>query len=88
MRLSGESEGHFPWQGAGLQAKELNRAAYTVEQPLDEGDYKTGFLEASKHRLPKHLKLHVNAEHVNSWWLRERKKDLKHTQSPPELCAS
>lgn len=41
MRLSEESEGHFPWQGAGWQAKELNRAAYTVEQPLDEGDYKT-----------------------------------------------
>ena len=56
---------------------QLNRAAYTAEPPLDAGDYKTWLVQVSKRRLPKHLKLCVNAEHVDSWCLGERKKKPK-----------
>lgn len=69
----GRAKGTFPGRQKNWLAQ-LNRAAYTAEQPLDEGEYKTWLLEVSKHRLPKHLKLHVNAGRIDSWCLGGKKK--------------
>lgn len=66
----GRAKGMFPSRVHTARQKnwptQLNRAGYT-EESLDEGVYNTRLLEVSKHRLLKHLKPCVNAEHLDSW---------------------